>query len=250
MLIMRYVRNAALIIVMLFAIRVIAKDDYKKIIISDNLYLVKISDNSYVHVSTADMGSFGIVASNGLIYINSRHALLCDTPVNEKETKELVEFIYDSLKAVKISFVPNHWHDDCMGGLAYLQGRGIHSYANQMTIDIAKDKKLPVPEFGFSKFLLLKTGNENIICKYHGAGHSTDNIVVYIPSEKILFGGCMVKEMAAKGKGNLSDADLKAWPETIKNVKENYPDARIVIPGHGAFGGRELLDHTLEVLKN
>jgi metallo-beta-lactamase class B len=241
--IFRFLIFSLLLITQLFA------EDNKKIIISDNLYLIKLSDNAYIHVSTAEMGAFGIVASNGLIYINSHEVLLCDTPVNEKETKELVQFLFDSLKAKRVSFVPNHWHDDCMGGLAYLKSKGIHSYANQMTIDIAKQKDLPVPEFGFSTFLLLKIGNENIICKYHGAGHSSDNIVVYIPSEKILFGGCMVKEMAATGKGNLSDADLQAWPNTIKSVKENYPDAKIVIPGHGAYGGPELLDHTLEVIK-
>jgi metallo-beta-lactamase class B len=28
-----------------------------------------------------------------------------------------------------------------------------------------------------------------------------------------------------------------------------YPDARIVIPGHGAYGGRELLLHTRELLQ-
>lgn len=241
-------RFISILFVLLITVQISAKEENIKI--SENLYLVKLSDRAYIHVSTANMGSFGIVPSNGLVYINNKEALLCDTPVNEKETKELISFIYDSLKVKKISFVPNHWHDDCMGGLAYLQSKGIPSYANQMTIDIAKAKKLPVPDFGFSSSLILKIGKEDVICKYHGAGHSTDNIVVYIPSEKILFAGCMVKEMAAKGKGNLSDADLKAWPVTIKNVKINYPDAKYVIPGHGAFGGRELLDHTLEVLKN
>ncbi|MDP4204044.1 MAG: CfiA family subclass B1 metallo-beta-lactamase, partial [Bacteroidota bacterium] len=74
------------------------------------------------------------------------------------------------------------------------------------------------------------------------------NIVVWIPSEKILFAGCMVKEMKANTKGNLSDADVKAWPSTIKKVMAKFPSARIVIPGHGEAGGFELLQHTLEVV--
>jgi metallo-beta-lactamase class B len=216
--------------------------------ISDRLELVKVSENAYVHISIAEIEGFGKVSSNGMVYISDGEALICDSPVDEKETKELIDFIQDSLKARITAFVPNHWHNDCMGGLEYIKKAGIPSYANQMTIDIAKEKKLPVPDNGFTDNLKLKIGNENIVCKYYGGGHSTDNIVTYIPSEKILFGGCMVKEMAAKGKGNLSDADLNAWPETIKSVKNNYPNAKIVIPGHGKYGGIELLDHTLEIL--
>ena len=40
------------------------------------------------------------------------------------------------------------------------------------------------------------------ICYYFGGGHSEDNIAVWIPSAKLLFAGCMVKEMAAQNAGN------------------------------------------------
>jgi metallo-beta-lactamase class B len=216
--------------------------------ISDNLRLVKLSGNSFVHVSIAEIEGFGKVSSNGLVYINNGEAIICDTPVDEKETIELINYVKDSLNAKITAFVPNHWHNDCIGGLKIIKDSGIPSYANQMTIDIAAQKGLPVPENGFKDSLVLKIGEESIICKYPGAGHSTDNIVVYIPSEKILFAGCMAKEMDAAGKGNLSDADLSAWPNTIKNVQREFSQAKIVIPGHGTFGGPELLDHTLEVL--
>jgi hypothetical protein len=54
--------------------------------------------------------------------------------------------------------------------------------------------------------------------------------------------------MKATTKGNLADADLKAWPNTIKKVMAKFPSARIVIPGHGDAGGLELLQHTLDVV--
>ena len=117
------------------------------------------------------------------------------------------------------------------------------------TIDIAKTKNLPVPAHGFKDSLNLQLGSTAINCYYLGAGHSMDNIVVWIPSEKVLFPGCLVKEINAKGLGNTVDGDLKAYPETIEKVLRKFPDAKIVIPGHGAFGGIELVRHTKKLLK-
>lgn len=135
-----------------------------------------------------------------------------------------------------------------MGGLDYLNSKGVESYANQKTIDIAREKGLPQPEYGFKDSLSLKLHDVNIICYYLGGGHTADNIVTWIPSEKILFAGCMVKEMNSKGLGNLSDADVKAWSPTINKALRKFPDAKIVIPGHGAIGGLELVKHTQELL--
>jgi metallo-beta-lactamase class B len=219
-----------------------------KIKVSDNIKLIQLSQKAYVHVSVSEMPGFGEVSSNGLILVDSGQAFLFDTPVTNEQTETLVAFIADSLHAKVSGFVPNHWHEDCMGGLEYLHKKGITSYANQMTIDIAKEKGLPVPPQGFKDSLSLQLNHTKIECYYPGGGHSTDNIVVWIPSEHILFAGCMVKDLQSKGLGNLSDADIDAWPETIQKVVDKYPSAEIVIPGHGQYGGKELLLHTQELL--
>ena len=134
-----------------------------------------------------------------------------------------------------------------MGGLNYLNSLGIESYSNELTREIAKTKNLPIPKHGFSDSLELNIGNKQIICNYFGPAHTIDNIVAWIPSEKILFGGCMVKELKSTSLGNIADADIKEWPKTIGKVIEKYKNAKIVIPGHGEYGGIELLKHTLEL---
>ena len=91
-------------------------------------------------------------------------------------------------------------------------------------------------------------GDKVINCYYFGAGHTLDNIVTWIPSENILLGGCMVREFNAKGLGNIADADLNEWLKTIDKVMGKFKTAKIVIPGHGQFGGLELLQHTRELL--
>ena len=60
----------------------------------------------------------------------------------------------------------------------------------------------------------------------------------------MLFGGCLIKAQGA-GKGNLADADVEAWPVTVKSVKERFKHAHTVVPGHGKHGGTDLLDYTI-----
>jgi metallo-beta-lactamase class B len=222
--------------------------EYKTIWISKDIELIEISENAFIHVSYSELPNLGRFPSNGLIYMDNGKAYLFDTPMTDTLTKELVKWIKDSLKLEIVGFIPNHWHDDCMGGLSYLKSVGVNSYANQMTINIARLKGLPVPAHGFNDSLILKLNDKWIKCFYLGKAHSLDNIVVWIPSERILFAGCMCKEFNAKDLGNTIDGDLTEWPKTIDRVIAKFPTSKFVIPGHGQFGGLELLRHTKNLL--
>lgn len=223
---------------------------YTQIKVNNDIALVKLSENAFVHISYSNDPQFGRFPSDGLVFLNNKEAFLFDTPTSTQQTKELVDFITDSLKLKVIGFIPNHWHNDCTGGLEHLKGIGVKTYANQLTIDILKGKGLPYPEIGFKDSLQLFLGDKEILCYFLGAAHTMDNIVVWIPSEKILFAGCMVKSIDSKNLGNTVDGDLKAYPTTIQKVIDKFPNAKIVIPGHGNFGGIELLTHTLKLSKS
>ena len=86
-------------------------------------------------------------------------------------------------------------------------------------------------------------------CKYFGGGHTIDNITVYLPEKKILFGGCLIKEMAAQNLGFTGDAVMKDWAFTVQKVMAAYPDIQYVVPGHGAYGGKNLLKHTIGLVQ-
>ena len=217
---------------------------YKTIAVSKDIELIKISDNAYMHVSYTELPSYGRASANGFIYINGEEAFLFDSPWNDSLTADLYSWITDSMKLKIVGFIPNHWHVDCMGGLNFLLKQKIESFASQMTIDIAKSKNLTIPAHGFSDSLQLQLGDKIIKCYYLGAAHSLDNIVVWIPSEKILFAGCIVKNLYSKDLGNTADGDLTAYPKTIDKLMNKFPTTAIVIPGHGQLGGFELLEHT------
>ena len=116
-----------------------------------------------------------------------------------------------------------------------------------MTIDIAKEKGLPLPEIGFSDSLQLHLGKKEISCYYLGAAHTLDNIVIWLPSEQVLFAGCVLKGMKFKNLGFTGDGDIDEYPNTLKRVLNKFPNAKIVIPGHGRFGGIELIHHNIKL---
>jgi metallo-beta-lactamase class B len=212
--------------------------------ISDDLELVKISDNAYIHVSRSDLPGYGMVSANGLIFIDNQEAFLFDTPWNDSQTCILVSYLEDQMNLNVKGFIPNHWHEDCMGGLGCIKARNIKSYANQLTMDIARIKGLPVPDEGFTDSLTLRLGDKVIYCCFPGAAHTTDNIVVWVPSEKILFPGCICKSLDSRNLGNTADGDVADYPATVDLIIEKFREAAIIIPGHGSYGGQELLTHT------
>jgi metallo-beta-lactamase class B len=225
-----------------------AFSDSNTFIISPDLEIIKLTDGAYITVSYTNSPQYGRFPSNSMLLIQDSLALMIDTPVNDHLTELLLHWISENTKARVKAIIITHWHDDRLGGLNALQKIGVHSYSLELTRKLAAQHNYTVPEVGFRDSLILTVGKIKTECRFLGAGHTLDNIVVWIPGEKILFGGCLVKAADSKGPGNIADADMSAWPETIKRVQLTYPDAAIIVPGHGASGGIELLDHTYKLL--
>jgi metallo-beta-lactamase class B len=242
--------RSVFVLLLLISETVFAQTGPKKHMVNKDLEIVQLTEHCYLHVSFTSTPEYGRFSSNGLILVDGDKAFLFDTPPTDQLTRQLVEWIGHTLKLNLVGFIPNHWHSDCMGGLDYIQSIGIESYANQITIELAKAKNLPIPKYGFKDSLTIHLGKEIIECYYPGAGHSMDNIVVWIPYEKVLFAGCLVKSLNSEGLGNTVDGDLNAYSKTIDNVLQKYPEALIVIPGHGQIGGTELIRHTKELLNH
>lgn len=215
---------------------------------SDDLIITQISKNSFEHTSYLQTQDFGKVPCNGLVVSDSKQAIVFDTPTNNKSADELIKWLTEKLHFKIKAIIPTHFHDDCLGGLKAFHHHRIPSYANFKTIALAKENKFEVPQNGFKEALLLKVGKQTVTAKFFGEGHTKDNVVGYFPSENILFGGCLIKELDAT-KGNLGDANVETWSNTVEKVKKAYPNVRLVIPGHGERGDSKLLDYTINLFK-
>jgi metallo-beta-lactamase class B len=210
---------------------------------SETLLLTQLTPKVYQHTSYLQTQSFGKVACNGMVVIDQNEAVIFDTPADAATSLELIAWVEQDLKYTIKAIIPTHFHADCLGGLAEFHKKNIPSYANTLTITLAAGQQYTLPQNSFEKELLLMVGNQQVVAAFIGEGHTRDNIIGHVPQEKVLFGGCLVKEMGA-GKGNLEDANVAAWPATMETLKQKYPEATLIIPGHGKAGDRGLLGYT------
>lgn len=220
----------------------------KEIYKTNELIITQISENSFIHTSYLQTNDFGNVPCNGLIVRDNNEAIIFDTPTNDKSAEELIKWVKEKLNCKINAVIPTHFHDDCLGGLKAFNDDNIPSYANLKTVELAKENKYEIPKNSFENSIILKVGNEYVTVKFFGQGHTKDNVVGYFPSENVMFGGCLIKELKA-GKGYLGDANAAEWSNTVEKVKAQYPNVKIVVPGHGNYGDKKLLDYTIKLFK-
>jgi metallo-beta-lactamase class B len=116
------------------------------------------------------------------------------------------------------------------------------------TIELAGQHGLSLPEHELRRQDRLALSGVLLETYYPGHGHTADNIVVWFGQDHVLDGGCFVKSMSAGTLGNLAEIDVPLWSKGVASVRQRYPGAEIVVPGHGDVGGLELLQHTAELL--
>ena len=142
----------------------------------------------------------------------------------------------------------SHFHDDRASGFGYLNAAGIDTVASVMTNRLLLDTGKETATSVFSKSLSLLPGAVEVF--YPGPGHSPDNVVVWLPQQRILFGGCLLKSMTSRTLGNLDDALVDQWQATLATLSARFPTVRVVIPGHGDAGGPELIKHTASLVES
>ena len=213
---------------------------------TENLIIKKLSNHIYEHISYLNTDDFGRVDCNGMLVVNDNQGVIFDTPTDDQSALELINYVTNDLKCEIMAVVPTHFHEDCIGGIKVFEKHNIQTYASEQTMELLKKngQRLSRPVKMFNDSLTLKIGNEILYVEYFGEGHTKDNVIGYFPEDHAIFGGCLVKTLGAS-KGYLGDANTEEWSKTVKKIKLKYPKTKIVIPGHGSWGGAELFDYTI-----
>ena len=190
-------------------------------------------------------------SSNGLVVRDGDGLTLVDTAWGERVTVTLLDRIEREIHLPVRQAIVTHAHGDRTAGADALRDRGIPVRAHPRTIALALEVGLPPPSDSLSG--LEKPGSAVAVAGvevfYPGPGHAPENLMVWVPSAKVLFGGCMVRPGDATTLGNTAHASRTEWPAAIERALARYGSAEIVIPGHGAVGGLDLLRHTLSLLR-
>ncbi len=209
--------------------------------ISDTLWLGRLTRNVYVHTTTHVLDGAGYYPANGAIVIDGNQSLLIDTGWNDADAEAIVA-AWKRLPAPPIArALVTHFHGDRLGGIGALSRLGIPAFGNPLTIGLALDSGFLAPQ-PLHRVEKQRRHLGSIEVFYPGAGHTIDNVVAWIPSDGVLFGGCLVKATTADDLGNVADGDIAAYPETIRRVSAAY-EPRHVIPGHGTVAG-DSVSHT------
>ncbi|NUM79278.1 subclass B1 metallo-beta-lactamase [bacterium] len=216
--------------------------------ISDNLVARPLVDNIWVHTSYKNLAGRPF-PSNGLIVVTSGSVLIVDTAWGDSVTTQLIKWIRKKFNKPIRWIVSTHFHDDRLGGIMEAHREHVPVIAYYLTKQLAEKNKLTLPDAVFARDSTLSVDDTELQVFYPGAGHSPDNIVVYVAPSRVLFGGCLVKSAESTDLGFTGDAVIHEWPKAVDNVMKKFPDAMIVIPGHGEAGGIDLLTHTLDLLK-
>lgn len=215
------------------------------------LTVTPLNDRVLVHTSYG-LYQNAAVPSNGLIIKTSGGVVLVDTGWDTKNdtdnTRQLLGWVADNLHQPVLFCIVTHAHEDRVGGISELRKAGVRVISTALTAQKSVKLGYEAPEGILPADTTFTIGQEPIRCYFPGEGHTSDNIVVWLPNQQILHGGCFVKSVAAFGMGNIADANLNEWANSVRKVINQFGTAKIVVPGHEEWGDTKALDHTLRLL--
>ncbi|MBN2442682.1 MAG: MBL fold metallo-hydrolase [Spirochaetales bacterium] len=207
-----------------------------------------------------------------LVLIGTDDVVFVDTPYTPEATDQVLDWIENTFGNKNIVEINTGYHVDNLGGNEVLIHRKIPVYGSTKTARLLaergeqtrnlilswltgpgnkdysdKHKVIPyIPPdhlFDLKEGLSLTIGNEKVEVIYPGETHAPDNVAVYFPQKKLLFGGCMIR--CDNTLGNIEDANLETWKTAIMSLRNlSY---NIVIPGHGYRFDADVINNTISL---
>lgn len=211
----------------------------------DSLTFSELQPGVWLHTTWWSFPGGFDVPANGLVVLSEGGLWLVDTAWGDGFTEQLLDRIDREIGLPVVGAIAAHHHDDSTDGIPALAARGVPTYAQERTVEILEELGGPLPE-SLGKLAPGKSVTiGGLVVFYPGAAHSEDNVMVWVPGARLLFGGCAVRPGGTRSLGNTADADLASWPEAIRRARDRFPDAEIVVPSHGPPGDASLLAHTI-----
>ncbi len=251
---------------------VLGADELKKAFhLSEELQVEKISEDTFLVTH-----SFPWPANSLLVRYPNKYIIWIDTPYTNSATELIWVWIKSKNWKEEIIEINTGFHSDNLGGNGFLHNKSVDIYGTDLIVQMLDDRSentrskilkwLKKPKlkkyydahstaryYPPNKIIKVKP-NEGVYLLdgllevfYPGSSHSIDNLIIYFPDKKLLFGGCAVKSIQSKNLGFVGDAVMSEWPKSLNNVLNRYKDALLIVPGHGEVGGPELIKHTLSL---
>lgn len=190
-----------------------------------------------------------LVSTNGMYMVSDSGVVLFDTPWDTLQFQPLIDSIRTKHNEEVVLCIATHSHEDRTAGLEYYRALGIQTYTTAQTDSISQISGDKRAEFRIHSDTVFRMGQYTFETFFPGHGHTEDNIVIWVNSEKILYGGCFVKSAEATDLGNITDADLASWLVAVKTVQSKYKHPAFIISGHQDWSSLKSLKHTKKLLQ-
>lgn len=212
------------------------------------LKIEHLTGDFYIFVTYHDLGGKPYPA-NGMYLVTEDGVAMFDTPWDTLQFQPLLDSIERRHHQPVKLCIATHSHEDRAGGFGYYREKGIATYSSRRTDAILRKNNERTAEFLFEDDTLFTLGKYTFEAYYGGEGHTSDNIVLWFPGERILYGGCLIKSTEATDLGYIKESNLEIWPETLRNIRKKFGKPRFVIPGHLDYLNVKSPEHTLSLLK-
>jgi metallo-beta-lactamase class B len=212
------------------------------------LKITHLTGDFYVF-TTYNMYKGSRIPANGMYLLTNAGAVLFDTPWDTTQFQPLQDSIRSRHDQQIVLCFATHFHEDRTAGLEYFRQRGARTYTTKHTDEWSRKKGMQRAEFLIEKDSVYQVGQYSFQTYFPGPGHAPDNIVIWFGKEKVLYGGCLIKSVEDNSLGNLSDANVKEYANTIRNVKRKCRKPDYIITGHNDWTNTHSLEHTLKMAK-
>lgn len=211
----------------------------------------------------------GLVPNIGVIS-GTEAVLVVDTGLGTANAAEVAEFASEVARGRRIYLTTTHFHPEHAFGASVFEGSYV---VNRAQADDLRRKgsgylemfrgfggaiaerlagsEVPVPDVVFDGVHSLDLGGRTVVLRPTGRGHTLGDQVIEVPDAGVLFTG----DLAETGQFAIfpwfppHDTDVSglAWIEVMDRLIAAAP--RVVVPGHGATGGVEVLEDVRDYLR-
>jgi metallo-beta-lactamase class B VIM len=212
--------------------------------------LSPIAEGVWVHTTNYRLPGQSPIPVNGMVVVDGEDVILIDGAWGELATVSLLEKIRAETGKPVTKMIVTHHHADRTAGVDAAEREGIEVFTHPTTPMLAALAGWPAPN---TSVAALEAPQSRILVgrvevAYPGHGHASDNLIAYLPAEKILYAGCAVRGAGSETLGNVEDADLPKWRDSLLWTKATYPETQTVVPGHGKGANLSLIDATIALI--
>ena len=214
---------------------------------------VQVAPHTYFVQGFPEMGSSANqnFISNAGFVITPKGVVVMDALGSPVLAKKLIREIARITPQKIVAVIVSHYHADHVYGLQEFKKIGATIYAqgegrNYLSSETAKQRllasridfapwvndqtNLVSADVWIDQQFKLSIGGIEFFINRVGPAHAPEDLMVYVPSEKVLFAGDLVFRGRIPFVGN---ADSKGWLSALDEIERLKPD--IVIPGHGNY---------------